>query len=57
MSIDLSGHNAYSLSWMRENRNRWQRPNYGKPPMTSQLKLALLSLAVIIVLASMSMRG
>lgn len=31
--------------------------NCGKPPMTSQLKWALLSLVVIVVLAALSMRG
>jgi hypothetical protein len=32
-------------------------PNCGKPPMTSQLKWALLALVAIIVLAVMAMRG
>lgn len=32
-------------------------PNCGKPPMASQLKLALVALVVIIILAVMSMRG
>ena len=32
-------------------------PNCGKPPMTSQLKRALLALVAIIVLGVMSMRG
>ena len=32
-------------------------PNCGKPPMTSQLKWALLSLVGIIVLAVLTLRG
>jgi hypothetical protein len=32
-------------------------PNCGKPPMASQLKLALLSLVVLVVLAVMSLSG
>ena len=32
-------------------------PDCGKPPMSAQLKLALLSLVVIIVLAVMATRG
>lgn len=32
-------------------------PNCGKPPMTSQLKWALLALVAIIVLGVLSMRG
>ena len=32
-------------------------PNCGKPPMTSQLKWALLALVVLIVLGVLAMRG
>lgn len=34
-----------------------QCPNCGKPPMTSQLKWALLALVAVVVLAAMSLTG